>query len=180
MTSPQVRPSCGRGHIHKRSSREGRRPLRHLQGVPRPSTAQLRSSQPSDVVHLGRRPRLSGESAIGSCRSSLPSPLPARSCHWQPSPALRTQGATQAVSFCNAVGQPCTNSSQLLRSTPSRDTARVRRPSLTVTPHIDPPRSHCAPPTAPKDRRRRHNPRLQQTVTRLAIGAPRRQARACS
>lgn len=180
MTSPQVRPSCGRGHFHKRASREDRRPLRHLQGVLRLGNTQAHSAHADGRVLPSRRRRLSGESAIGSCRSSQPSPLPTGSCHRQLPVALRTQGATQAVSFCNAVGQPRSHSSHPLRSTSSRTTARVRRPSLSILPHIHRHRFHAALPTALEERRRPYNPRLQQTVTRLLMGASRPQARACS
>ena len=59
-------------------------------------------------------------------------------------------------------------------------TARVRRPTLTTLPSPTHPRSQFILPTAPPDRRRPYNPRLQQTGTRLAPGASRRQARASS
>ena len=59
-------------------------------------------------------------------------------------------------------------------------TARVRRPALTTLPQAIDPRSHLTVPTAPSDRRRPYNLRLQLTVTRLLMGASRPQARACS
>jgi len=57
-------------------------------------------------------------------------------------------------------------------------TARVRRPTLTTVLTANHPRSQFTLPTAPPDRRRPYNPRLQRTGTRLALGASRRQARA--
>jgi len=57
-------------------------------------------------------------------------------------------------------------------------TPRVRRPTLPPSFSATSPRSHRATSDAPLARRRRHNPRLQRTGTRLALGASRRQARA--
>ena len=50
-------------------------------------------------------------------------------------------------------------------------TARVRRPTLTTVLTTNHLRSQFTLPTAPPDRRRPYNPRLQRTVTRLLIGA---------
>ena len=59
-------------------------------------------------------------------------------------------------------------------------TARVRPPTLTTVPPASHPCSQFTLPTAPRDRRRPYNLRLQRTVTRLLMGASRPQARACS
>jgi hypothetical protein len=50
-------------------------------------------------------------------------------------------------------------------------TARVRRPTLNTVLATNHPRSQFTLPTAPPDRRRPYNLRLQRTVTRLLIGA---------
>jgi hypothetical protein len=58
-----------------------------------------------------------------------------------------------------------------LSPTGSRATARVRRPTLTTVLTTNHPRSQFTLPTAPHDRRRPYNLRLQRTGTRLLIGA---------
>ena len=168
-----------RGHIIRRADRVDRRPLRHLQG------AQALSVRPHHVpltlnpliyrVHAGAFParalmasgRLQFSSLIGSVVAPLAverrstrrgTPRPCRSVM----PGALISRIPLGFVLPNAPGA----------------TARVRRPTLTTVLTTNHLRSQFTLPTAPPDRRRPYNPRLQRTGTRLALGASRRQARA--
>ena len=152
-TYPQFRASRGRGHFHKRASREGRRPLRHLQGVLRLGAIQPRLSQAHVLVVPQPRQRLSGESAIGSFRSSRLSFLPATPRHRHLPPCAQYAGghpgracpsfrglalhdllAAPAIHFVSCHGQgsaalPHRPSSLFLPPLPLRPANRVPRPA---------------------------------------------------
>jgi len=151
-------------------------------GGPPPPAAPPRRSKPSrssasrpshdEPPHLqGPRRRLSGESAhspgglqLSSLFGSVIAPL-----------------AVQRRSTRRGTPRPCRSvmpgacisrvPPRLVLPTGSGATARVRRPTLTTLPSSSHPRSQFTLPTAPKDRSRPHNLRLQRTVTRLLIGA---------
>ena len=170
-----------RGLIIRRAGRVDRRPLRHLQG------AQALSVRPHHVpltlnpliyrVHAGAFPAralmASGRLQYSSLISSVGAPL-----------------AIDRRSTRRGTPRPCRSvmpgarisplPSSLVLPSGSRATARVRRPTLTTVLSTNHHRSQFTLPTAPHDRRRPYNLRLQRTVTRLLMGASRPQARACS
>ena len=170
-----------RGHIIRRAGRADRRPLRRLRGA-------------RGLLVLPHRVVFTTHHCIYRVLASA-----------SPAGALTASDGRQFSSFFGGVvallaverrstrrgtPRPCLSvmprarisrpPSGLLLPTGSRATARVRRPTLTTLPSTIDPRSHFILPTAPQDRRRPYNPRLQQTGTRLAPGASRRQARASS
>ena len=161
-----------RGHIIRRAGRVDRRPLRHLQG------ARGRSVRPHLVLftvdqriyrgHAGASPAkaLSGSGALqfSSLFGSVDAPL---AVHWR-----STRRGTPRP--CRSVMPGACISrvpSGLVAPTCAGATARVRRPTLAIVPTTDHPRSHFTLPTAPQDRSRPHNQRLQRTGMRLLIGA---------
>ena len=170
-----------RGRLIRRAGRVDRRPLHHLRG------ARGRSVHPHHVSSTLNLPvyrhhacaspvralRASALSQFASLFGSVVVPLAAyrrstrrgtpRPCR-SAMPRAAVSSAPPSLQVPTAIG----------------DTARVRRPTLTTLPSSTHHRSQFTLPTAPKDRSRPHNPRLQQTGTRLAPGASRRQARASS
>jgi hypothetical protein len=170
-----------RGLIIRRAGRVDRRPLRHLQGarglLVLPHLVPFMTDPRIYTLHAGAFParalmasgRLQFSSLIGGVVAPLAferrstrrgTPRPCRSVM----PGARISRIPLGFVPPNAPGA----------------TARVRRPTLTTLPPSSHPCSQFTLPTAPHDRRRPYNPRLQRTGTRLALGASRRQARACS
>ena len=161
-----------RGHIIRRADRVDRRPLRHLRG------ARGRSVRPH------------------RCSPTLNLPVYRHHACASPVRALRASATSQfAFLFARVVVPPASHARSTRRGTPRPcpsampragvsstppdlvvptaigATARVRRPTLTTLPSTTHPRSRFTLPTAPKDRSRPHNQRLQRTCMRLLIGA---------
>jgi hypothetical protein len=170
-----------RGLIIRRADRVDRRPLRHLQG------ARSLSVRPPHVP-LTLNPLIYRVHA---------SAFPARALsvlgRLQPSCLFASVAARHTIdrrSTRRGTPRPCPSVMpgscisrvplKLRPLTGSGATARVRRPTLTTLPPSSRPCSQFTLPTAPHDRRRPYNLRLQRTVTRLLMGASRPQARACS
>ena len=170
-----------RGRLIRRASRVDRRPLRHLRGARGRSvhphlgstTLNLPIYRHHECASPVRALQVSSTPQFAFLFGSVFVPLAA---HWRsirrgtPRPCLSAMPRAAISSALPGLVVP----------TAIGATARVRRPTLTTLPSATHLRVHFTLPTAPQDRSRPHNPRLQQTVTRLAIGAPRRQARACS
>ena len=162
-----------RGLIIRRAGRVDRRPLRHLQG------ARTRSGRPHHVP-LTRNPLIYRVHAGAF-------PVRALSVFAGPQSLSLVGGACALLaldwrSTRRGAPRPCRSampgayisrvpSGLVAPPTGSGATARVRRPTLTTLPSPSHPRSQFALPTAPQDRRRPYNQRLQQTGTRLALGA---------
>ena len=170
-----------RGLIIRRAGRVDRRPLRPLQGARalsvRPHHVPLTLNPLIYRVHAGAFPARalipSGRLQFSSLISSVGAPL-----------------AVERRSIRRGTPRPCRSvmpSARISRlplgfvppNVPGA-TARVRRPTLTTVLTTNHHRSQFTLPTAPHDRRRPYNLRLQRTVTRLLMGASRPQARACS
>jgi hypothetical protein len=170
-----------RGLIIRRAGRVDRRPLRHLQGARafsvRPHHVLLTLNSLIYRVHASASPvralSVSGRLQFSSSIDSLVVLL-----------------AVQRRSTRRGTPRPCPSAMPgacisrvpptLPPLTGSSATARVRPPTLTTVPPSSHPCSQFTLPTAPHDRRRPYNLRLQRTVTRLLMGASRPQARACS
>ena len=156
-------------------------PLRHLQGARalsvRPRRVPLTLNPLIYRVHASASP-VRALSVLDCLQSSsplagvaVPLPLDRRSTRRGTPRPCRSVMPGACISRVPPSLRPLTGSGA---------TARVRRPTLTTLPSTTAPRSHFTLQTAPQDRRRPYNPRLQQTGTRLAPGASRRQARASS
>ncbi len=170
-----------RGLIIRRAGRVDRRPLRHLQGarglIVLPHLVPFMTDPRIYRLHARAFParalmassRLQFSSLIGGVVAPL---------------------AVQRRSTRRGTPRPCRSVMPgacisrippgFILQTGSGATARVRRPTLTTVLTTTHPRSQFTLPTAPHDRRRPYNLRLQRTVTRLLMGASRPQARACS
>ena len=161
-----------RGLIIRRARRVDRRPLRHLQGarglIVLPHLVPFMTDPRIYRLHAGAFPAralmvsncLQFSSLIGGVVAPLAvqrrstrrgTPRPCRSVM----PGARISRIPLGFVLPNAPGA----------------TARVRRPTLTTVPITTHPRSQFTLPTAPKDRSRPHNQRLQRTCMRLLIGA---------
>ena len=168
-----------RGRLIRRASRADRRPLRHLRGAPGRSVRPHRSSPTLNMPVYRHHACASPVRALRASAISLFASLFGR---------VVVPPASHARSTRRGTPRPCGSAMPRagVSSAPPDpvafmaigNTARVRRPTLTTLPSARDPRSQLTLPTAPKDRSRPHNPGLQQTGTRLATGAARRQARA--
>ena len=161
-----------RGLIIRRAGRVDRRPLRHLQG------ARTRSGRPHHVpltrnpliyrVHAGAFP-VRALSVFGGPRSLS---LVGGACallalDWRSTRRGAPRPCRSAMPRAYISRFP----SGLVALTGTGATARVRRPTLTTVLTTNHHRSQFTLPTALQDRSRPHNQRLQQTGTRLALGA---------
>ena len=170
-----------RGLIIRRAGRVDRRPLRHLQGarglLVLPHLVPFMTDPRIYRLHAGAFPAralmVSSRPQFSSLIGGVVAPL-----------------AVQRRSTRRGTPRPCRSVMPgalisriplglVLPNVPGA-TARVRRPTLTTVLTTNHLRSQFTLPTAPPDRRRPYNPRLQRTGTRLLIGAARRQAHACS
>ena len=170
-----------RGRLIRSVSRVDRRPLRHLRG------ARGRSVHPHHVSSTLNLPICRHHQCASPVRALHASLMPqvaflfgslfvSLAAHWRSTRRGTPRPCPSAMPRAGFSSTP----SDLVAPAAICDTARVRRPTLTILPTTTYPRSHFTLPTAPSDRSRPHNPRLQQTGTRLAPGASRRQARASS
>ena len=181
MTLQQLRGPCRRGHIIRRAGRVDRRPLRHLQGVRCPRVhhrtvpCALAPFQPT--VRVVAFPVRALSAFGGVYRPRL---LERLIVHCSLCARSDRRGSPRPCSLF----LPGAYSSRLPLRTfhllSTTVTARVRRPTLSTLPFSYHSCSHSTLPTAPSERRRPSNLRLQLTGTRLARGASRRQARACT
>ena len=171
---------AARSH-HRRAGRVDRRPLRHLQGAQGllvlPHIVLFPTNQRIYRVHAGASPARALTASGGLQFSSLFGTVVVRLATHRRSTRRGTPRPCRSVmpGACISRVPP-----RLVQLTGSGATARVPRPTLTTLPSSAHPRSQFTLPTAPKDRSRPHNLRLQRTVTRLLMGASRPQARACS
>ena len=170
-----------RGRIIRRAGRADRRPLRHLRGarglLVLPRLAPFMTNQRIYRVHSGASPAralaVPGRLQFSSLFGNVIVPL---AFHWRSTRRGTPRPCRSAMPRAGVSSGP----PSLVVPTAIGATARVRRPALTSVPSSTHPRSQFTLPTAPSERSRPHNPRLQQTGTRLAPGASRRQARASS
>jgi hypothetical protein len=170
-----------RGHIIRRAGRVDRRPLRHLQGARSvlvlPHRVPLTIAPRIDRFLAGAFPAralmASGRLRLSSLIDSVVALL-----------AIERRSTRRGTPRPCLSAMPRADISRLkpglVLPTGSGATARVRRPTLTTVPPASHPCSQFTLPTAPHDRRRPYNLRLQRTGTRLLMGASRPQARACS
>ena len=170
-----------RGHIFRRAGRVDRRPLRHLKGARGPSYFHISSSSRQNHliyrVHAGAfSARALAASASIPLSSLIGSVVASLGVDWRSTRRGTPRPCLSVMPGASISRLP----SGLMLPTGFGATARVRRPTLTTLPSTTVPRSQFTLPTAPQHRRRRPNPRLQQTGTRSAPGASRRQARASS
>ncbi len=161
-----------RGQIIRRASRVGGRPLRHLQGArgplvlphPVPFTRNAFVFSPFSGAFPVR-----ARSAIGD--GLLSGLLDGHRVHRCSNARSDRRGSPRPCS----PSMPRAHSSRSPFSTRSGlgadATARVRPPTLTTLPSASHLRIHFTLPTAPQDRRRPSNQRLQQTGMRLLFGA---------
>jgi len=168
-----------RGRLIRRASRVDRRPLRHLRGARGRSVRPHRSSPSLNRPVYGHHACASPVRALGASAISLFASLFGGVVAPPASHSRSTRRGTPRP-CCSAMPRASISSlpQGIVVSMAIGDTARVRRPTLTTLPSTTHPRSPLTLPTAPKDRSRPHNTGLQQTGTRLATGAARRQARA--
>ena len=148
-----------RGRLIRRAGRVDRRPLRHLRGARRRSVRPHRSSSTLNMPvyrhHACASPvRALGASVIPPFASLLGRVVAPPASH-----ARSTRRGTPRP-CCSAMPRAGISSTppSLVVSMAIRDTARVRRPTLTTLPSTRHPRPHFTLPTAPKDRSRPHNP----------------------
>ena len=168
-----------RGRLIRRAGRVYRRPLRHLRGARGRSVRPHRCSPTLNLPVYRHHACASPVRALGASAASLFASLLGGVVAPPASHARSARRGTPRP-CCSAMPRACISSVPPgpVVSMACGDTARVRRPTLTTLPSATHPRSQLTLPTAPKDRSRPHNPGLQQTGTRLATGAARRQARA--
>jgi hypothetical protein len=179
--TPEASSPVPRGQIIRRAGRVDRRPLRHLQGARGllvlspfvPFTINNRIYRVHASAFPARALSGSGGLPFSSLFGRVGAPL---AVHWR-STRRGTPRPCLSVMPCAVISRV---PPQLRPLTGSCATARVRRPTLTTMPSSTHPRSLLTLPTAPPDRRRPYNPRLQLTGMRLLLGAARRQAHACS
>ena len=170
-----------RGHIIRRAGRVDRRPLRHLQGVRsirvHHRTVPCALARFHPTAHIVALPVRALSAFGGVYRPRL---LEGLFVHCSLCARSARRGSPRPCSL----SMPSAYSSRLphgaFHPLSISVTARVRRPTLATLPFPHYPCSHFTLPTAPSERRRPSNLRLQLTVTRLALGASRRQARACT
>ena len=171
MTFQKPRVPC-RGQVIRRAGRVDRRPLRHLQGARprflRPHHAFLALHLLIYTVHAGAFP-VRALPAFGVFRGFRFVEM----AQVHLSPLLRSdrRGSPRPCSLSMPWAQSPRPPLGFLPSRGSGVTARVRRPTLNTLPSATHPRSQFTLPTALQDRSRPHNQRLQQTGTRLLIGA---------
>ena len=161
-----------RGHIIRRADRVDRRPLRHLQGARGlsvlPHLVPFTINHRIYRVHAGAFPARALTASGGPQFSSLIGRVIA------PLAVHRRSTRRGAPRPCLSVmPRACISRIPpgLVVPNGSGATARVRRPTLTTLPITTHPRSQFTLPTAPSDRSRPHNQRLQRTGMRLLIGA---------
>ncbi len=161
-----------RGHIIRRAGRVGRRPLRHLQGarglLVLPHRVALRHGASVFSAYSGAFPvRARSASGVGS----LSALIDRRRRHRFPIARSDRRGSPRPCS--RSMPRACSSRRPFSPRTSigAGATARVRPPTLTTLPSATDPRSQFTPPTAPQDRRRPSNQRLQQTGMRLLLGA---------